>query len=71
MTAPPTSIRLTEDERELLDAFAAYMSVKRGINLNRTQAIKHLMRKAQPPTEAGPEAARFRRAYSIVFGAKE
>lgn len=69
MDAPTTSIRLTEDERALLDAFAAYMSVKHGVNLNRTQAIKQLMRRARPPdSETTPEAAAFRNAYSTVFG---
>ena len=67
--AKTTSIRLSEDERELLDAFAGYLHHKSGINVNRTGAIKNMMRRQKPPeTEAGEAAVRFRRAYIRVFG---
>lgn len=67
--AKTTSIRLSEDERELLDAYKAYLVFKTGVNVNRTGAMKMLMRRAKPPeTEHGEAAVRYRRAYVRVFG---
>ena len=64
----PTSIRLTADELELLDAYAAWMHDRHGINVNRTGAIKSMIKRLKPPDDPTPAGARFRRAHSAVFG---
>lgn len=66
---PTTSIRLNADERELLEAMAAYHAAKHGVRLNRSGMVKTMMRKFKPPSdEPGAEASRWRRAYDVVFG---
>lgn len=71
----PTSFRFTADELELLDAQAAYLHERHGLNFNRTAAIRNMLRLVKPPEPGtpngiGPAAARFRRAYTTIFGAE-
>lgn len=67
--ARPTSFRLTHAELELLDAQAAFLLERHGLNYNRTAVIRNMMRAAKPPADAlGPAAVRFRSAYATMFG---
>lgn len=72
----PTSFRFSPDELELLDATAAYMLERHGMNHNRTSVIRELLRRSKPPTAEqtgglGPAAVRYRRAYSTIFGGEQ
>ena len=69
----PTSFRFSEDELELLDAQAAWLLERHGLNYNRTAVIRNMMRLIKPPAPdsaagLGPGAARFRRAHATIFG---
>lgn len=65
-----TSFRLSADEAELLDAWAAYLkaSASHVIRGTHSDAIRHLMRKASPPSKPGTLEARVRSAHSTIFG---
>lgn len=66
-----TSFRYSEDEKELLDAWAAYLkaSAPHLVGGTHSDAIRHLMKKAGAPAAVGEEPARVRRAYTTLFGA--
>lgn len=70
---PTTSMRFSPEELELLEARAAFMSESLGVKHNRTSTIRDLMRRDRPPLPTdegglGPQAARFRRAWTTIFG---
>lgn len=68
----PTSFRFSPEELELLDAQAAYAYERHGVRVNRTAAIRNMMRLTKPPQPGpgglGPGARRFRSAYTTIFG---
>lgn len=68
-----TSFRLTEDESELLDAWAAHLkaSAPHVIRGTHSDAIRHLMKRCLPPDKPGETQSRVRRAYSTIFGKQE
>lgn len=65
-----TSIRFTADETELLDAWAAYLAASAPgvIRGTRSEAVRHLLRKATPPAKPGEHEARIRRAHTALYG---
>jgi hypothetical protein len=68
----PTSFRFSPEELELLDAQAAYLLERHGLNYNRTAVIRNMMRVMKPPVDQlGPAARRYREAYSTIFGKLE
>ena len=69
----PTSMRFSPEELELLDAHAAYLQERHGVNHNRTSLIRDMLRRSKPPTSEttgglGPAARRFRNAWTTIFG---
>lgn len=63
MNAKPTTVRFSADDLELIDAMAEHLS-RSGVRHSRTDVLRVLLRKAQP----ADNAARWQRAYSVVFG---
>lgn len=69
MTNRNTSMRLTEAERALIDAYRRYMFAEHGTNMSRSDAIRALLRRIPyPEGELTEHAGQLRRAYSGVFG---
>lgn len=63
----PTSMRLSEEEIELIDSMREYLNHKTGVYHSRRALFLYLLRRVQPPdgTEAG--VARWRRAYDRIY----
>lgn len=64
----PTTIRLSEDERELIDAWAGHISAQTGTIGTTSAVIRLLLKRAKPPESAGETQSRIRRAYTTIFG---
>lgn len=64
----PKSFRLSEDEQELIDAWAAYIGQHTGVIGTTSSVIRYLMRRTSPPERPGDTEARVRRAYTTIFG---
>lgn len=71
MSWSPTSFRLSPDELELLNAQAAWLFERHGLNFDRTAVIRNMMRLAKPPDANTPAARRFREAYTTIFGKQD
>lgn len=65
-----TSFRVSPDEEELLDAWAAYLAHQLGVPSSHSSVIRYMMRRAKPPQDLGETQARVRSAYSTIFGAQ-
>lgn len=67
--ANPTSIRLTDDEHELVAAHQARLKERTGRDHSVTDVVRYLLGYCRPPEgKVGPIESRFRRAYKKVFG---
>lgn len=68
MTTYPTSIRLSQEEEELLDAWAEWLGLHTGTPHSRSRTLRFLMKRAL--YEGGNTVAdrRVRAAYRKVFG---
>lgn len=68
----PTSMRLHADDLALLDAIADYQRATKGGRWSRTETVRQLLKRVKPPeSEAGVEAAAWRRAYQAAFSRHE
>ena len=63
----PTTVRFTADELSLIDAIGAHMG-RRGVRHSRSDVIRALLARAQPPDEQSETAHAYRQAYLRVFG---
>lgn len=64
MPRTTTSIRLSDTESALVDAWAAYLTAKHGTEYNASTVLRRLLRGARTPDEAGVEAAALRKAHA-------
>jgi hypothetical protein len=71
MVTKSTSIRLTEEEEGVLDAWARYRGAGRARGTSRTEVIGWMLRRVKPPADAlGPEATELRQAWAKLNGEK-
>lgn len=74
MTPTPyvTTMRLSQEELDLLDAWAKYQHAMGRIpRASRTHIIQRLLEKIPPPKDDLPTAKAVREAYAALFGAPE
>lgn len=69
-TRYPTSIRLSSDEEELLDAWAEWLKASTGTKHSTSRTLRFLMRRALFEGTNSKEDKRVRAAYRKVFGTK-
>lgn len=68
MERQPTTIRLSADERELIDAWAAHITSQTGTIGTTSAVIRLLLKRSKPPESPGETQSRIRRAYTTIFG---
>lgn len=65
----PISIRMADNEIELLDAIAAGLSDRTGVKHSRADVVRAMMKRLATPEENTPNAARWRHLHREVFPA--
>lgn len=60
----PTSFRLAPPVLDVLDAWAAWLTIRRQRPVSRADVIEVMVRKVPPPTELGVAASAVRVAHS-------
>ena len=71
MTSNPISVRLSEEEVEVMDALADVRTAATGVRHSRADVLRWLLRKAEPSDDTGPHFLRHRIAYANAYIKKE
>lgn len=62
----PTTMRIPEDLKALIDAWAAYIADRRHTRPSRTDVLYYLLERKEPPAHLDPVSAEVRRAHKAV-----
>jgi hypothetical protein len=64
----PSSVRLSDAELELVNAWADYLAHQTGATVGTAAVFRAFLRRTKPPESQGPDQARIRRAYTAIYG---
>jgi hypothetical protein len=71
MELKPTSFRFTEQALEVMDAWAAHLSAKKGRKVGRVDVVEALIARVPPPEDLTEEAAELRRVHRAFKEARQ
>lgn len=67
MTRKPTSLRLSREELDLLDAWASWFAHQHHGRWGRAEVIRRILQRATPPAALDPIGAHVREAHAAAF----